>query len=60
FCPLYCTQTEDLLSAASCLTKGSTVSPLCVSSAASLPPSSTPQWYIPSLSTGAFLTAFAL
>lgn len=44
-----------LLSAASCLTKGSTVFPLCISFAANLPPSSTPLWYIPFLSPGAFL-----
>ena len=44
-----------LVSAASCLTKDPSVSPLCVSSAATPPPSSTPLWYIPSLSPGAFL-----
>lgn len=44
-----------LVFAASCLTKDPSVSPLCVSSAATPPPSSTPLWYIPSLSPGAFL-----
>lgn len=53
--PLYCTQERALVSAASCLTKDPSVSPLCVASAASPPPSSTPLWYIPSLSPGAFL-----
>ncbi|KAJ4927620.1 hypothetical protein JOQ06_015427 [Pogonophryne albipinna] len=45
-----------LVSAASCLTKDPSVFPLCVSSAATPPPSPTPLWYIPSLSPGAFLT----